>query len=313
MNILRSRARLCSRLRSFFDERDYLEVDTPLLSHDIVVDAHLDPLTVGIGDDTLFLQTSPEASMKRLLAAGCGNIYQITRSFRSGEQGGLHNPEFTIVEWYELHSDLDQQIALTESLVRHAFSGTAVCLPMTGFRITTYRNAFLRRLSIDPLTATYDELVDAAGPLCNNSNSVPNDRDDLLNLLLAEFIEPHLGTDGPEFLIDYPASQAALAQTDTRDATVARRFELYIEGIELCNGYQELTDGDVLRQRDDEQNRKRIERGANRLPGAVRMLGAMDHGLPECSGVALGFDRLLMILTGAARLDDVLPFPLDRA
>jgi len=291
--MLHARARLRRTLRQFFDERGYLEVDTPLLSHDIVVDAHLDPMTSIVCGETLFLQTSPEAAMKRLLAAGSGNIYQVTHSFRDGERGARHNPEFTIVEWYGIGLTLEQQMEFTETLVRQAASVlNGPRLPETRFRVTTYQQAFQKYAGIDPLLESSD---------------------DLLNGLLAEHVEPHLGKDGPEFLVNYPASQAALARRSVDDPRVAERFELYVDGIELCNGYRELSDADELRDRERNENRRRSDRGANPLPGAKRMLAAMDHGLPDCSGVALGFDRLLMWLTKMDCIDDVLPFSINRS
>lgn len=316
VEMLKHRELLRKCIRDFFDSQGYMEVDTPLLSHDIVIDAHLDPFEVSMGDRSMYLQTSPEAAMKRLLAAGCGSIYQVTRSFRAGERGLLHNPEFTMLEWYGAGSSWLDQLKLTEELIRSAAvrlpGPFTESLPKTSFQVTTYQQAFMRELGIDVLAASGDSLREAAAARLSVS-PVPKDRDDILNLLLASEIEPHLGMESPEFLVDYPVSQAALAQVSADDPRVARRFELYVRGIELCNGYQELTDAEELRRRDSIQSIQRRNIKSACLPGAQRLLAAMESGLPACSGVALGVDRLLMLLTGASSIDECLPFPVDRA
>ncbi len=316
IEMLRQRAKLRKCVRSFFDDRGYLEVDVPILSRDVVVDAHLDPITTDVEGERLFLQTSPEAAMKRLLAAGSGSIYTITPAFRSGEQGSLHNPEFAMLEWYGVQSTWQNQMELIEQLVRTTVddfdSSSPVLSKGEPFRVTTYEQAFARHLAVDVFSVSdhtlqdmvADRQVEVAGP---------TDRDDLLNLLLAIEIEPLLGTDVPEFLIDYPASQAALAELSEQDERVARRFELYVDGIEICNGYQELTSAQELRSREDVQQQRRASQGSPRLPGAQRLLAAMEFGIPDSSGVALGLDRLLMLILGTTDLADVLPFPIGRA
>lgn len=316
VEMLKTRAMLRQSIREYFAGQGYLEVDTPLLSHDIVVDACLDPFHVSVDGRPMYLQTSPEAAMKRLLAAGSGSIFQITQSFRSAEQGIRHNPEFTMLEWYGVETTWRDQLSLTEQLIRSAAAAidnqSRTPLPKQPFPVTTYREAFHRQLNIDVLTASVDELrAICAGRL--SGSSIPDLRDDLLNLLLAEMIEPQLGTGGPEFLVDYPISQAALAAASEVDSRVARRFELYVDGMELCNGYQELTDAAELRRRQQVQNAQRRQRNVAELPGASQLLAAMDSGLPVCSGVALGFDRLLLWLTARTTLDECLPFPFPRA
>ena len=317
LEMLRQRAELRTSVRRFFDEHGYLEVDTPLLSHDVVVDAHLDPIEATVDGRRLFLQTSPEAAMKRMLAAGSGSIYQITHAFRSGECGSQHNPEFTMLEWYGVQSMWRDQLRLVEQLVRATANdlGSSIAermLTPAGFRVTTYQQAFEKHFGFDVLSISDERLVECADERLNVESKTA-DRDELLNLLLATEIEPQLGLDGPEFLADYPASQAALAELSTDDERVARRFELYIGGVEICNGYQELTDPEELRCRDSEQQNRRAARAAVGLPGAQRLLASMDSGLPSCSGVALGFDRLLMLLTETRTMSGVLPFPVDRA
>ena len=318
--MLQLRSKMLAAVRRFFTERDYLEVETPLLSHDIVVDAHLEPFTISqhADDAPLYLQTSPEAGMKRLLAAGSGSVFQVTRSFRRGERGSRHNPEFTMIEWYGLGSTYHQQMQLTQDLIR-TVAATANCTEATEawsqpFGILTYDEAFKRAIGCSVLDLDDIGLLErsVAADVLNHSTP-PSNRDDLLNLILAERVEPTLGQQRPEFVCDYPISQAALAEQNVKDPRTACRFELYIEGLELCNGYQELTDPQELQRRDVSQNETRDDHGAEQLPGAPRMLAAMTAGLPPCSGVALGFDRLVMAITQAESIDQVIPFPIERA
>ncbi len=312
---LRLRAELLTRLRAFFAEREFLEVETPLLSADVVVDRYLEPLCVTVPDDPrrpghgrqLWLQTSPEFGMKRLLAAGGDAIYQITRSFRAGERGPLHNVEFTIVEWYRRGDDMRQGMQTLSDLA-------AAILPFGPAETLSYAEAYTRHVGIDPHAATIAKLGAAATRhgVDVSAGFADADRDNWLNLLLAEVVEPHLGQARPTILYDYPASQAALAQTHG-DPPVAARFELYVRGIELANGYHELLDANVLRRRNEQANQQREAEGKPTLPAESRLLAAMEHGLPACTGVALGFDRLVMLAAGATRIDDVLAFPIERA
>ena len=315
--MLQCRATLFRTVREFFGQQKYLEVDTPVLSRDVVADAHLHPIHACSDGTPLFLQTSPEAFMKRLLAAGCGSLFQIAHAFRADEQGRLHTPEFTLVEWYGVDTYWMNQMEVTEQLVRFSagqFNGQFTsALTADAFARTTWQAAFRRHLDVDALSATTEELRRLAEATTAPGSSIPRQRDDVLNLLMAEHVEPQLGTDCPEFLTDYPASQAALAQISSDDPRVSLRFELYINGVEICNGYQELTNPDELRDREQAENQRRREHGHEQLPGARRLHKAMEHGLPDCSGVALGFDRLLMVLCGADSLAQVIPFPLDRA
>lgn len=323
LQTLKARAAMLQATRDFFRSRGYLEVDTPCLSRDVVIDAWLEPMSLRFGNDTWYLQTSPEAHMKRLLAAGSGSIFQISRVFRIGESGVRHNPEFTMVEWYGVDTTWRDQVAMTEALVRSVISATsdftshraAATWTTKPFRCTTYEEAFRRRFQIDVHSSSQDDLVNAGR---QHQIALPEDvssmsRDDVLNVMLGLGIEPSLGlapdgTSSPEFLCDYPPTQAALAVTSETEPKVARRFELYINGIELCNGYQELTDPYELIAREVEQNRIRTNNGLAPLPGAKRLIEAMRHGLPACSGVALGFDRLAMIATGSPTISNVMAF-----
>ena len=321
---LRLRARLLRCVREFFDSRGFLEVETPILSADTVVDRHLDPFWVeDLTEQTassrrLWLQTSPEFAMKRLLAAGGEAIYQITRAFRREEYGTRHNPEFTIVEWYRTGDGLEEGMRLLSDLAE-AVLGRGPARPIS------YREAFERHAGINPHTAAIGEIERAVGDkgIEPPAGLHPADRDGWLDLLLVECVEPHLGRSDsgkgqPAILYDYPASQAALAriradEQNGQQVSVAERFELYVDGIELANGYHELTDADELRRRNAEANRQRAADGKAKLPENSRLLRAMEAGLPPSTGVALGFDRLAMIAAGAKNIAEVMSFPIDRA
>jgi lysyl-tRNA synthetase class 2 len=320
---LELRSRLLAVVRRFFDGRGYFEVDTPLLSHDRVVDPHLEPFVVNGPSGPLYLQTSPEFAMKRLLAAGATAIYQMGHVFRAAELGQRHNPEFTMVEWYRAGDTHREQMQVVEDLVIEVFCAAASDPAIgprtlelkTPFLRTTYREAFLRCTGRDVVLLPAAQLAALAR---GRTISVPEsldtaDRDGWLNLLLAELVEPKLGIERPEFLCDYPASQAALAVIRPEDPPVAERFELYIAGIELCNGYHELTDAAELRRRIESESLRRRAEGLPALPVSNRLLSAMDAGLPRCAGVALGFDRMVMLATGAKSIADVIPFGFERA
>jgi lysyl-tRNA synthetase class 2 len=304
------------RLRRFFSSRGFLEVETPLLSADSVVDRHLDPFAVTLFADarqpgegpTYWLQTSPEFCMKRLVAAYGVSVYQVTRAFRAGERGRHHNPEFTMAEWYEVGADMSRGMQRLSELAEELLQRGAA-------QSISYRDAFTRWVGLDPFPATCSDLRGAA----EAGGSVPpaafaaDDRDAWLEWLWVERVETHLGRQRPSIVYDYPASQAALARVREDDPPVAERFELYVDGIELANGYCELQDADVLRQRNKDNNGLRLRDGKYPLPEASRLLRAMQQGLPACSGVALGFDRLVMLAGGAASLDEVMAFPIERA
>jgi lysyl-tRNA synthetase class 2 len=287
------------------------------------VDAHLDPIPAEwhpagplAGGSRLYLMTSPEHAMKRLLAGGSGPIYQLTRAFRDGERGRLHNPEFTILEWYrpgfDHHALMDEVEELIAGLCRDrpAFAGKA----LAPFARVTYREAFLDVLGIDPHRVAAADLSRIAG-----LEGVPPppgfdvaDRDGWLNLLLAARVEETLGRDRPAFLLDYPASQAALARVRGGDPPVAERFELYVNGIELANGYHELLDPAEQERRFIAANARRRALGKDELPIDRRFLEALA-GVPACAGVAVGFDRVVMLALGAASIDEVIAFPIEEA
>jgi elongation factor P--(R)-beta-lysine ligase len=293
-------------LRAFFYDHGFVEVETPLVASEVVPELHIEPLQVESGE---FLQASPELHMKRLLAAGATAIFQVTRSFRAGERGQLHNPEFTIVEWYRAGDDMQAGIDLLDNLMQ-SLLGTSPAAR------TTYAEAFERALGISPHNASIEELARCAA---KHGVAIPpgmpqQDRDEWLNLLLAARVEPQLGRDRPEIIYHYPASQSSLAKVvpSPEGYDVAERFELYYRGVELANGFHELGDAAELRARFDEVNVARAADGRRILPLPQRLLAALEHGLPDCTGVALGFDRLTMLAIGAKTIDEVLAFPQDR-
>ncbi|MCG3201749.1 MAG: Elongation factor P--(R)-beta-lysine ligase [Gammaproteobacteria bacterium] len=312
--VLRARARMLARLRAFFAGREVLEVETPVLCNAGVTDPHLiNPVTTCLlpGDRDprrLYLQTSPEYAMKRLLAAGSGAIYQVGKAFRGGETGRYHNPEFTLVEWYRPGLDYAGIMAETAALVAEVTGRRAPEVRLS------YAEAFRRHAGIDPLRAPLPAIVErAAAAGIGVSDPGRLQRDDWLDLLLSHVVAPQLSADRPTFLTGFPASQAALARILPADPAVAARFELFIEGIEVANGFQELTDAGEQRQRFEEDNRRRTMAGLPEMPIDERLLAALEAGLPECSGVALGFDRLVMITLGLPSLRDAMAFPADLA
>lgn len=308
---LRLRAALLRRVRDFFDGRGFLEVETPILSADTVVDRHLDPFAVedvpGPGRRR-WLQTSPEFAMKRLLAAGGEAIYQACKVFRRDELGPLHNPEFTMVEWYRRGDGMAEAIGLLGELAE-ALLGRGMAVPVS------YAEAFGRHVGLDPHAAEPAAIVEAARRLdvAIPESLAADDRDGWLDLLMAECVGPKLGAGRPEIVYDYPASQAMLARVRQGDPPLAERFELFSDGVELANGYHELLDPAELRARNARNNALRAADGKPPLPEESRLLAAMDHGLPAASGVALGFDRVVMLAAGVGRLDEVIAFPFDRA
>lgn len=311
LEVLRARAAFLDAIRGFFKERGVLEVETPLLGTSTALDPYLASISAsyhdapGVPGRTLYLQTSPEYAMKRLLAAGSGPIFQICRTFRDGERGRRHNPEFTMLEWYRPGFSLNQLMDEVAGLVREVAGIEA------GQRLT-YREAFLRYAGLDPFRADTAELRRRAEHLSGLSDEAMT-RDEALDIILSHQIEPELGCAGGTFLYHYPPSQAALARTREDDGVrVAERFELYVAGVEIANGYHELTDAAEQRRRFQDDNRRRQELGLPQIPLDENFLAALESGMPACSGVALGVDRLLMIRLGLDDIAQVLSFPLER-
>ena len=307
---LQQRARLLAVIRSFFAERRVMEVETPLMSHYSVTDPHLHPFISHYqgpgGERPLFLQTSPEYHMKRLLAAGSGAIYQLFRACRNEEHGRNHNTEFTLLEWYRPGFDDEALIDEVDLLLQT----TLGCQPAERL---SYQQAFVRHTGLCPLEASLTELRAIAPPHCAELAAVEEDRDTLLQLLFAACVEPQIGQQRPCAISRFPASQAALARVCPDDPRVAARFEFYFKGIELANGFYELTDASEQRARFAADNAKRAALGRQPRAADEWLLAALAHGLPDCAGVALGVDRLLMLALGAQRIDEVLAFPLPRA
>jgi lysyl-tRNA synthetase class 2 len=308
LDALRVRADTLATLRAFFADRGLLEIETPLLSAATVTDLHLHSLalTVGVDDgQTMYLQTSPEFAMKRLLAGGCGPIYQISRAFRGAEAGRRHNPEFTLLEWYRPGWDHHRLMDEIDELL------AAVLGTQPGERLT-YAQAFERHAGVDPHGARQTELERRVRDL-GVQGVTDLERDDLLNLLLTHIVEPNLGRGRPTFIHDYPASQAALSRIRPGEPPLAERFEVFVAGVELANGYHELADPAEQRHRFEADLSERSRRGLPEVPIDHRLLAALEAGLPDCAGVALGVDRLVMLKAGTDDISDVIAFPIDRA
>ncbi|MBE3656398.1 elongation factor P lysine(34) lysyltransferase [Vibrio navarrensis] len=310
---LRQRAALIARIRQFFAQRNVLEVDTPAMSHATVTDVHLHTFQtqfVGPGyaqGSPLFLMTSPEFHMKRLLAAGSGCIYQLGKAFRNEENGRYHNPEFTMLEWYRVGFDHHALMDEMDELLQLVLS-TAPAERMT------YQEAFLRVLGVCPLQASMTELKLSASELgLSDIAEAEEDRDTLLQLLFSIGVEGEIGQQVPAFVYDFPASQAALAKINPNDPRVADRFEVYFKGIELANGFHELDNAQEQLRRFEQDNRKRVDMGLAEQPIDYHLIAALQSGLPECAGVALGVDRLIMLALGCDHIDQVTAFPFPIA
>lgn len=297
-------------IRSFFAERGVLEVETPLLGAATATAPHIQSFKIkcrSVPERYLYLQTSPESAMKRLLAAGSGPIFQICKAFRDGEQGTLHNPEFTLLEWYRPGFCSDALMDETEALLGQI-------LGIAPVRRRTYAQAFREYAGIDAFAASTrrlrEYLIHALG--IARQTAIALERDACLDLILSYRIQPALGPRGT-WLYEFPASQAQLARIRAGNPPVADRFELFVAGVEVANGYCELTDTEEQAKRflSDLAMRRRL--GLEQLPMDARLLGALEHGLPKCSGIAVGLDRLVMLSAGETRLEAVLSFPLSRA
>jgi lysyl-tRNA synthetase class 2 len=311
---LRLRAALLTRIREYFAYADVLEVDTPVLSSAGTTDPAIESFSTayhGPGPchgTSLYLHTSPEFPMKRLLAAGSGSIYQICKVFRNGESGRHHNAEYTLLEWYRTGFDHMALMIEVEALLREVLRDIMSLGPA---RHWTYRELFRNNTGIDPFATSADEIrqalvrrgIDAPAGLAED------EIDGWLDLLLTHVIEPTLDA-GLVFVSEYPASQAALARLLPGEPPVAARFEVYLDGVELANGYHELADAAEQRRRFERDNRRRVARHLGIVEPDRRLLAALHSGLPDCAGVALGIDRLLMIAGGAAHINEVMAFPL---
>lgn len=311
---LKARAQLYRTIREFFAQRNVMEVETPIVSQAGVTDVHLASVQAQrhiVGRvQQQYLQTSPEFAMKRLLAAGSGPIYQICKVFRDDEHGRKHNSEFTMLEWYRPGLDLRELMHETAALLN-------VCLAHRFDEIRplvlSYKHAFQDRLDINPLQATLAQLKQTAQRV-GLTLDLGDDRLAYMDLLFSHFVEPSLGFDTPIFLTDFPPEMASLAKVrlDEDGEEVAARFEVYIEGLELANAYDELLDASVLRARFEADNQEREKLGLQVMPLDENLLAALAH-MPECSGIALGIDRLLMVATQKLNIEQVIAFPASRA
>jgi lysyl-tRNA synthetase class 2 len=309
---LKQRANIITKIRHFFETRDVLEVETPLMCHYTITDPHV----VGIPaiyselgsheEKTMYLQTSPEYAMKRLLAMDSGSIYQICKTFRQGEVGRLHNPEFTMLEWYRLgfdhHALMDEMDALLQ-----------LTLQTSPAERVTYADLFQQHLGVNTHSVTVAELTQVAEKKSIQLSGTLPDRDAWFDLLWTHCIEPVVGQERPLFLYDFPVSQAALAKIRPEEPPVASRFEVYFKGIELANGFHELQDANEQAARFTRDIAFRKQHGFPNKDIDPRFLAALQSGLPDCAGVALGVDRLVMLAMGCQRVADVVSFAFESA
>ncbi|MGB1263818.1 MAG: elongation factor P--(R)-beta-lysine ligase [Cognaticolwellia sp.] len=313
----KQRAKVLTMIRGFFLERDVVEVETPLLSNATVTDVHLDPFITQFNYSAdshieqsipLYAQTSPEFAMKRLLASGYGCCFQICKAFRHEQHGRYHNPEFTMLEWYRLGFDhfnlMDEVAALLQ-----------VILDCENVDRISYQEVFIREVAIDPLASSKAELLAFISERGLYSDWLANEDsvDTLLQFIMSEVIEPNIGQQTPCFIFNFPASQASLAKISHTDPRVAERFECYFKGVELANGFNELTDANTQLERFQQDNCLRIKQGKEARTIDNNFIAALAHGLPDCAGVALGVDRLIMLALEASHIDQVLSFPIENA
>lgn len=289
------RSQLLQSLREFFHDQGFLEMETPVVCSSPGVETHLAALETRVAGERKYLTTSPEFHMKRLLAVGFDRIFQVTRAFRDGEYGERHNPEFTMVEWYRIGVGYDAIMDDCENLLIHLARGLE-----DGTLAPNLAPPFPRRTFFD---ACREAGLADVGRLSTDGRMEA----------FAERVEGNLGQSAPEFIIDYPADQASLAAMKPGNPCVAERFEFFAAGLELANGFTELCDADEYLSRCDDHRAQRQQLGLPQYPVDRRYVSMLRDGLPPCAGVALGFDRVVMVLTGAARIGDVIPFPVDLA
>ncbi|GJH42052.1 elongation factor P--(R)-beta-lysine ligase [Pasteurella canis] len=308
---LLARAKIIAEIRRFFTDRGLLEVETPILSEFGVTDVHLSTFDTEFNSPfaeqskKLWLSTSPEYHMKRLLAAGSGPIFQLCHVFRNEESGRHHNPEFTMLEWYRPHFDMYRLINEVDDLLQQILD----CPPTEGL---SYQFVFQEYVGLDPLSVDREELI-AKAKEYNLLSAEEEDRDTLLQFLFSTIVEPNIGKEHPIAVYHFPATQAALAQISSEDHRVAERFEFYYQGLELANGFHELTDVNEQLRRFEQDNVQRQKIGLPQRAIDKRLLAALQAGVPNCSGVALGVDRLLMIALQAQTIKDVIAFGIENA
>jgi len=302
---LQARARLLQDIRAYFSDQGVLEVETPLISKAGYTDPEIRSIRT---EDGAYLRTSPESALKRLLAAGSGDVFELGRVFRAGEVGRYHNAEFTLLEWYRTTFDYHHLMDEVAALVLHCGRGK---FDHWSQQRLSYRELFQQHLGLDPFSADVDELTSSAKK--QGISDIELDRRQWLDLLISHFVQPALPECCLTFIYDFPPDQAALANVRQDTPAVAERFELYLGRTELANGYQELTDAAEQQRRFDAENAQREQRGEMICEIDHRLVAALQSGLPECAGVALGVDRLLMAICGAESIEDVIAFPSSRA
>jgi len=306
---------MLKNIRAFFDARSVLEVETPLLSHYATTDPHLDSLSSRFREQDCYLNTSPEYAMKRLLAGNAQAIYQICKAFRDDELGTHHNPEFTMLEWYRPGYDMQQLMAELAELVATVFKESGID---PNFTYLSYQQAFEKVTGLNPHQTTASAcyqfaLADAVE--IPQGLTIADNVDDWLDWLLTQRVLPMFNKQGFTFLYDYPASQCALAKVEenAEQISLAKRFELFYGELELANGFLELSDADEQRQRFQQENERRLRAGKPAVAIDENFIAALAYGLPQCSGVAVGLDRLLMVLSSAESIDQVLSFSWPQA
>ncbi len=305
---LKARAEILQKIRQFFIDRDVLEVETPLMSGATVTDPYLHSFPVRAKDKTYYLQTSPEYAMKRLLASGSGSVFQLCKSFRDDESGRFHNAEFTMLEWYHIGFDHHDLMNEMQDLLKLILGECSV-------EKFSYAKLFEKYFNLNPHEASLEELRECAETYLKDrlSEFEIDDRDLFLQLLMTEYIEPKLSEKELVFIYDYPVTQAALAKIRKDNPPVAERFEVYFKGIELANGFHELSSAKEQRSRFEKDLLKRRADGTNEVPIDENLLAALEHGFPDCAGVALGIDRLIMLALNKSHIEDVIAFTADRA
>ena len=318
---LRLRATVLSAIRTFFEQRSVLEVETPLLCHATGTDPQLDffssnyhcvPNNKGIKNKEMFLQTSPEFAMKRLLAAGSGSIFQICKAFRNGESGRLHNPEFSILEWYRLGFNLDQLMAEVAELLVQLMKNHC---HIESVHKVSYSELFEQVTGLNPLVfcqksyARYasENAIGDAVSICENDHAM------WLDFMFSFKVQPVLANHQIAMVYGYPAIQSSLARINQDNPLIADRFEVFINGVEIGNGFFELSDAKEQERRFDQEISSRCTKGLPAVEKDKRFLEALQFGLPDCSGIALGLDRLLMMIANVETLNDVIAFPFDKA
>lgn len=325
IKVLQDRAKLLQQVREFFAVRKVIEVDTPLIGSYSATALHIDPIAVIddpgdrlISNKSRFLQTSPEYAMKRLLAAGSNDIFQICKAFRAKEAGRLHNPEFTMLEWYRCNFDHHQLMQEVTELLLYVLTDVDISYQINKL---SYREIFYKGVNVDPISTSLSDLRKLVKSKINLSKGLQADmanasKQDCQELLFTHIVEPMISQQNQVWCIyDYPEEQAALSRIvlDQFGDPVGQRFEVYVNGIELANGYHELTDAEIQYQRfvADQAQRKILNKQVLEID--PYLIAALEFGLPACSGVALGLDRLLMLKNKADEISEVICFPYDRA